>query len=86
MSSPEAVPADWQRFLAQAVAIVRIAATAVRGAIDGYDRVLLRDAGELAGRGYVPAPAVPAAYEGATGALALPGAVPPPPGTDPHRV
>ena len=74
-------PADRERAVAEGVGIVTAAAGRVREAVDGYDAVLLRDAGELAARGYtadqqtlaahlagVPDTTDPAAEAGAPGA------------------
>ena len=47
-------PADREQLIARAASVVTAAATTIRRAIDDYDRGLLRDAADLAARGYLP--------------------------------
>lgn len=77
-ADPAAGPAERQRYLAEAAAVVRTAADQVQREIDGYDRVLDGGAAELAGRGYRADPQTVARYEGAVAALPTLPALPPP--------
>ena len=56
-TSPVVVPADRQAYLDRAVQIVNTAAGAIQRIIDTYDRMLSAGTAELAGRGFVEAPA-----------------------------
>ena len=76
-AAPSANPAaDRQQLLVQAAAVVRAAATTIQGAIDTYDRVLTRDAGELANRGYLADGATVPGAVYAGGGLAAPAGAP----------